>query len=76
MNTELRKKVAREIDDADEYILNAVLASLKQYNKSSSKYKLTDEQLQVVRERKPRYEKRIKQRLLVGRSEGKTQAQD
>lgn len=29
---------------------------LKEYNKSHSNYKLTDEQLQIVRERKARYE--------------------
>jgi len=57
MNTGLKKKVLEEIDDADEHILNAVLALLKEYNKSSSKYRITEQQLQIVRERKIRYEK-------------------
>lgn len=56
MNTTLKKQVQEEIADADEHILKAVLALLKEYNKSSSGYQLTAEQLQIVRERKVRYE--------------------
>lgn len=56
MNTALKKQVQEEIADADEHILKAVLALLKEYNKSHSSYQLTDEQLQIVRERKARYE--------------------
>ena len=54
--TELKRKVQEEIKGADEHILKAVLAMLKEYNKSLSSYKLTDKQLQILRERKARYE--------------------
>jgi hypothetical protein len=53
---ELRKIVHDQVDIADEHILQAVHALLDEYNKSKSNYALSDEQIEILKERKSRYE--------------------
>lgn len=55
--TELRRKVQEQIETADELILREILAIMKEHKKSQEYSGLTEEEMDIVMERKARYER-------------------
>lgn len=53
--TELRKKVQKQIETADELLLREILAMMKEHKKSQEPYEVSDEMINMLNERRERY---------------------